>query len=425
MDDHRPPRPGTPVRAADDFFLHVEATGAPQIAGGIALLEPAPGREPSLGDVRALVHGELPNLPHFRDRVVASSRWRRPRWVAADDLDLAWHVTERRSPDGMRGLEAIVAELAEQAFPRDRPLWRCVWVRDVGPGRSALVFLMQHALGDGVGTVTNSLQLMRPRTALPGMDGGPGRLARAAATSLGMAQLATGGAPGVRTDAGSPRRSFVTAHPSLDEVRRVAKDHGVRITDLLLGLVAEAVHATHPELADRLGGRLRVAVSRLVPRAPGEAAANAATAAVMVELPLDDRPIGELLAETARRAEPMRKPTRAMAARFALASGLRLVPEPGVGWFARTVYGRRFFEAIVTNFPGPTTQLSLGGVDLDAVYPILPLAPGAPIALGALSWNGLLNCSLAADPAYVDGPAVLARVEKALADLSGRSEPPG
>jgi hypothetical protein len=414
-------REGAVVGSADSFFLHVEESGAPQIAGGIALLQPAPYDRPTLAEVRELVRAELPHLPRFDMRLASATTWRRPRWIDAGAPDVARHVTERRSADGLRGLEAIVAELAEEAFPRDRPLWRVVMVRDVCDGRSAMVFQMHHALGDGVGTVTNSLQLMRPRTALPSVDGAPGPLARATATTIGIAQLALDGRPGRWSRAGTTRRSFATARPDLATVRQVAAARQVRVTDLLLGLVGDAVAATCPELAEALGGELRVTVPRRVARpaewADGGPSRNA-TGAAMVDVPVDGRPFEDLVREVGRRARRLHRPTRAMASRFVMTTGLRLLPEPGVARFARSVYGRRFFQGILTNFPGPTGQLSIGGVPIEVVYPILPLAPGAPIAFGALSWHGVLGTSLAADPDVADPHALLAHLGARLADLA-------
>jgi hypothetical protein len=193
----------------------------------------------------------------------------------------------------------------------------------------------------------------------------------------------------------------------------------VRVTDLVLALVADAVATTHRELATRLGGRLRVAVPLMV-REPGAAAESNATAAVMVDVPVDGRPIEELLAVVSRRTARLRTPSRALASRFVMATGLRALPEPWAGWFARTVYGRRFFHAIVSNMPGPTQPLSMAGVRITSVYPILPLARGAPIALGAVSWDGSLGIGLATDPATVDAGVLAARMELTL----GRLETP-
>jgi hypothetical protein len=100
-----------------------------------------------------------------------------------------------------------------------------------------------------------------------------------------------------------------------------------------------------------------------------------------------------------------------------MTTGLRALPEPCAAWFARTVYGRRFFHAIVSNMPGSTLPLSMATVSIARVYPILPLAPGAPIALGALSWAGSLGIGLATDPTSFDAEVLAARMELTLSLL--------
>jgi hypothetical protein len=179
------------------------------------------------------------------------------------------------------------------------------------------------------------------------------------------------------------------------------------VTDLVLALTAGAIADVHPELIERSGGRLRVAVPLMV-RAPGDAAEGNATAAVMVDLPLRPAPTEELYEEIAAHTARLRTPTRALASRWVMAHLLRCFPEPMVGWFARTVYGGRFFNGIVSNMPGATEQLTMADVVMAEVYPVLPLAPGAPFVLGALSWNGVLGLGLATDPALVDADRVSA-----------------
>jgi hypothetical protein len=51
------------------------------------------------------------------------------------------------------------------------------------------------------------------------------------------------------------------------------------------------------------------------------------------------------------------------------------------------------------------------------VYPILPLAPGAPLALGVLSWDGSLGVGVASDPEVLDATALAAHLETAVRDL--------
>jgi diacylglycerol O-acyltransferase / wax synthase len=83
----------------------------------------------------------------------------------------------------------------------------------------------------------------------------------------------------------------------------------------------------------------------------------------------------------------------------------------------------------VSNMPGPDVPLSLAGTPLAGVYPILPLAPGAPIAVGALGWDGVLSVGVAIDPALIADPSVLAAAMTAVytelpAGGSARLAPP-
>jgi hypothetical protein len=412
---------GTVVPSCDAFFLHVESTGAAQHVGGLVILEPTE-EQPTVEQFRALVRDGLATMPRMHQRLDHRSRWHRARWVEAEQVDLDWHVTELHSGDGMAGLFRIMGELAEQPLPRDRPLWRVLLIRDVAPGTCALVLLVHHAISDGIGTVLHSLELFQPPVTLPvPAHGGPGRLQRAAAVTVGLAQLATDGGAGT-LPGGSLRRAYNVADVDLQVVRRAARARGVRVTDLVIAVVADAIHAVAPDLATRAGGRLRFSVPIMV-RTPDTSAEGNATAAVMVDVPVDGRPFDELLAEVGRSTARLRRPTRALASRFVMATGLRLLPEPWAGWFARTVYGARFFHAVVSNMPGPTPPLTFLGVPLHRTYPILPVAPDTPLALGALSWSGVLGVGLATDPQLLDAAALAARLDATLAALDAPAEP--
>jgi hypothetical protein len=420
--DWRYGRAGDVVPACDAFFLHVEDTGAAQHVGGVVVFEPSAtgAPAPDLGDMRELVREELLPLQRFHQRLASPTRWRRPRWVEAD-VDLDQHVTERHATDG---LGRAVAEVAEQRMPRDRPLWRVVLVRDVEPGRSALLFLVHHAMADGTGTVTHALNLFRPKAAIPvGSAAGPGLLRRAAATVVGLAQLATDGGAATLEGA-SDRRQYAAAQLDLAAVRDTARRHRVRVTDVVLALVADAIASAHPELAVSTRGSLRISVTQML-RAPGTGTEGNATAAVMVDVPIDGRPFDDLLATVARRTTRLRRPTRAIASRFVMATGLRLLPEPAAGWFARTVYGGRFFHGVVSNLPGPTEPLTMAGVGTTQVLPLLPLAPGAPLAVGALSWTDDFGFGIATDPALLDADALAARITRTAESLGGGAHGPG
>ncbi|BCB76357.1 hypothetical protein GCM10022251_24430 [Phytohabitans flavus] len=404
------PGRGERVAAADAFFLHVESAAAPQQVGGLALLDSAD--RPDLRDaVEGVVRAHLHEMPRFRQRLSAPSRWRRPRWVDHPDLDWAWHVPERQvsAADGDAALHALVAEVAATPLPRDRPMWRFVVVTGLSGGRAAVIVLVHHAVADGIGTVAHALKVFEP--ALPVQAPGPaarlGRVRAALGTAVGLAQLATDGRPANRypTSATALRR-FGTLEVPLDTVRSLARRHGTRVSDVLLTAVAGGLRRMLPD-PDQAASRLRVAVTLTV-RDPTSTAEGNSTAAVMTDLPLGPLPEAERLAGVAASCRRLRTGTRAIASRFVMVRLAGLLPAPVHAWFARTVYGARFFQAIVSNMPGPPIQLSLAGVPIIGAHPILPLAPGTPLTVGALGWNGSLCIGISADPALLDDADELA-----------------
>lgn len=411
---------GEVVASCDAFFLHVEATGAAQHVGGVVAV-PTQGGAPTLDDVRRLVADRLAPLPRFGQRLAVTSRWRRPRWVETP-VDLGQHVHELRA-EGPHGLRDALARLAEEPLPRDRPLWRVVLVHgavDAVP-TSAVVVLVHHSVADGVGTIVSSMRLFDPLVTLPvPTSAGPGVVRRAGAVAVGLAQLATDG--GARSlGPGSSRRDFGLALVPFDDVRRAAKVRGVRVTDLVIAATVDAVRTVAPAIVAQAGGSLEVSVPLLV-RAPTAAPQGNATAAIILDVPAREA-FDELLEEVTRRSRRLRRPTRAAASRFVMASGLRLLPEPAAAWFARTVYGARFLHLVASNLPGPSQDLTILGRDPTGVYPILPLAPGTPLALGALSWGRDFGIGLATDPVMLDAQAVADALRDRLVRL-GAPVPP-
>ena len=422
-------RPGAPVRvpAADAFFLHVETPEAPQHVGGVVLLDTSarPGGAPAREEVAARIESVLPHLPRFRQRLSAPSRWRRPTWQPAGELDWSWHVPleDLTRPDGTPGgpaaLDALVARIAGTPLPRDRPMWRMHVVHGVDPGRAAVVLVVHHVVADGIGTVLQALHILEPE--LPPFAGDrprPGALQVLAGTVAGIAQLATDGSPAGRFPVtGTAARALTTRVVPLDQVRAVARGVGARITDVLLTAVAGGLARVTGDRAG-LPGTLRASVP-LVMRDPGSAAEGNATAAVMVDLPLGAVPERDRLAEVARRAERLRGGSRALASRFVMSGVAERMPFPLHRWFARTVYGPGTFGAVVSNMPGPDAQLFITGARIVWAAPLLPLAPGTPLAVGALGWHGELVVGLAVDPLLVpDARALAAAMTEVLAELA-------
>ncbi|MFC6929479.1 phosphatase PAP2 family protein [Actinomadura yumaensis] len=428
------------VRPADAFFLAVESRRAPQHVGGLIVLG-APDGSVTRERLVALVRDRLEGLPRFRQRLAPRGRWRRPAWSEQAAIDWDWHVPVRDlpAPGGRAALDRLVAELQSEPLPRDRPLWRLVLVRGYEPDRTAVVFLMHHVVADGIGVISHALRLMDDPPDRPGAGGGrgrgpsplaglgallrgggtragPGPFRRAAGTAAGLFQLATESRQGARLpDAATPERTFGTFGLPLSAVRDVARRRGARVTDVMLCAVAGGLSrvcaargagADAASPRDGAPGRLRVTVP-LMMRTPDTAPEGNYTAAVMVDVPIGAMPEDERLALIARRTGRLHSGTRALASWFVMSRVAALVPPPLHGAFARTVYGGRTFQAIVSNLPGPDADLRLAGAPVLAVHPILPTAPGAPLAVGAIGRHGRLDFGVSAEPALVEDAAKL------------------
>lgn len=426
-----PSRPSR-VPAADAFFLDVESDSDPQHVGGVVLLDHSgrSGGAASRQEVEARVRHVLAGLPRFRQRLDETGR--RPAWQDVADLDWEWHVPFEDlshpdgSPGGMTAFHALVARIAGTRLPRDRPLWRLVVVHGIEHGVSGVVLVVHHVIADGIGTVAQALHLLEPELPDQFAELGrpPGPFRRAGAIALGLAQLATDGRPrSVLPSGGTADRRFGTMTVPLTEMRAVARGRGARVSDVLLCAVASAVRQALLERNVVPPDELRVSVPLLAadPRAGAE---GNVTAAVLLDVPLGQLAEPDRLAAITARTSRLRTPTRALASRFVMNRLIAVLPARIRAWFARTVYGRRFFSAIVSNMPGPDAQLALVGARLIAAYPLLPLAPGVPLAIGTLGWNGQFCASIAADPALVGdadafGEAMRAAVERLRRD--GRS----
>jgi WS/DGAT/MGAT family acyltransferase len=64
---------------------------------------------------------------------------------------------------------------------------------------------------------------------------------------------------------------------------------------------------------------------------------------------------------------------------------------------ARLQARQRLFNVVVTNVPGPQFPLYMLSRELDAMYPMVPLAENQALGIAIMSYNGQLNFGLNAD----------------------------
>jgi PAP2 superfamily protein/wax ester synthase-like acyl-CoA acyltransferase family protein/uncharacterized protein DUF1298 len=405
---------GERLGAEDAFFLYAESAEWPQHVGGIVMLD-EPDAVGYQRRMRKAVAANLDTLPRFRQVLHAPGGWRRPRWRDHPDIDWDWHTPLVDLKAQHRdALDEYVAKLQQELLPRDRPLWRYVTVTGFGAGRTAMIVIVHHSVADGIGTIEYAMRIMEPTPPTLGVPTEPLRWwRRAAAITLGLARLATDGGSGARLPSSdSAERGFHSFDVALDMLRGIAHRHEVRLTDVLMSVTAGSLRRA---AGDAAPDTLRITTPLMV-RAADSGSEGNLTAAVTTTVPTTAMSETQRLLEIGRRARQTERATRALASRFVMTTAAKLLPPPVHAWFARTVYGFRFVQAIVTNMPGPSSSHEMAGSLMLSVCPIIPLARRAPIAVGAISWSGVVSVGITIGPDLVADSAAFAAAARAIID---------
>jgi len=422
-------RAGIPLRAEDALFLHAQSPLLCQQVGAVLLLEPAAALDiAALREVIAQRVRAIPTLRHRLER--APGRWRRPRWVA-DEGDISPRIREVRcGQDGNpRTLGGIVDTFFSLECDPYRSPWE-VWLIPGAPdGRMAVAVKIHHALGDSHAIIAALTRLLDPTTegagrrAVPGPpvsgDGGrrkAGDRARGAAARLrgglravrGLTHLAAAGAAPEVSVCGpftGGRRRYVQAVLPAWEVARTARGLDTQIADLLLAVTAEALGRLLRARGEETAGQLvRIAVPRACPplgrdRTSGTEPRNR-TAAVTLDAPIGPAAPAERLA--AVRGQVAARVRRGDAAAAAMVLRvMNFLPMPLQRLAAVQFYQRRWFNLLVSVFPGARRSYSLLGARVEEVYPVLALADGAGLAIGAMTWEKSMSVGILADAALV------------------------
>ena len=80
---------------------------------------------------------------------------------------------------------------------------------------------------------------------------------------------------------------------------------------------------------------------------------------------------------------------------------MNLLPPPAQRRAAAAVYQRRWFNLLVSVFPGDRRSHRLLGTRVAEAYPVLPLADGVGLAIGAMTWGRSLAVGILADAGLV------------------------
>lgn len=433
------------VRRRDVGLLQAETSATPLHNATVEIIDP--------GDsgfdhdrLLALIADRIPLVPRYRQRVVeVPGHLAAPVWVDDDHFDLGFHV--RRSalprPGSLDQLRELAARIVSRPLDRSRPLWEIYAVEGVLGDKVALLYKTHQALVDGIHTVDLG-QLLLDRTPeqreLEPDDWAPGRgpsaarmLTRAVADNLvhpttladtaqssaaavlrgaeesrRRAAEVVGALRGRRPEGGSPlagpvsqQRRVVLVETSLEDHRRIRAAHGGTVNDVVLATVTGALRAWLMTRAESMGGLRQVRA--LVPVSVNDAELEPTSLGSQIAPHFVDLPISEAspvvrLHQVSYSFQAHKETGRGVAAdRLAGISGFAPTTFHAIGSRVAAAELRRGYQLSVTNVPGPQTPLYAAGARMVASYPVPPLQPGHPLAIGVTSYDGKVFYGITAD----------------------------
>lgn len=457
------------VRPRDLTFLEEETPETPQHNATIEIFDPGEGSD-AFDHARlvALIRDRIAFVPRYRQRVQAvPGHLANPVWVDDANFDIGFHV--RRSalprPGTPAQLRELVGRIVSRPLDRARPLWEIYVVEGLEGGRVAVLSKTHQALVDGVHTVDLGQLLLdlqpEPRELdpddwAPRRPPNPARLlgdavhdnltdlgslldtARTGSRALGRTAdrrseraraflaAATGRRPkrrGVINGPLSQQRRVVTVETRLDDYRRIRDAHGGTINDVILATVAGALRAWLMTRAESLGGlrQVRAVVPVSVIDEELEATSlGSQIAAHFVDLPVGEPSPAVRLHQVSYSFQAHKDTGRSVAAnRLAGIAGFAPTTFHAIGSRVAAFELRRGYQISVTNVPGPQAPLYAAGARMLASYPVPPLTPGHPLAIGVTSYDGRVFYGITADRDWIpDADLLGACVEEALDELS-------
>ncbi len=406
------------LSALDASFLAVETPTAHMHVGWVALFSaPANARLPSFTELRDHIARRLAHAPRYRQKLASVPLGlHAPEWTDDRAFSVDRHVYWAPGP-----LEGLVDEVLSIPLRRDRPLWEMWICEETAKQRFAIVGKSHHCMVDGLAAVELALLLLDPTPEPAACEpdgwraapepGGERLLARglrdllaqqldllhwsaraAAAPAPAARQAAAGalrmtralshvmrGAPAsVLNEQLSPLRRLAWAQRPLADLRSVKRAYGTTINDVVLAAVAGGIRSY---LIRR--GEQPVALRVMVPvsvRSEDDVLGNHISF-VFTELPCDEPDPVARLYQVHAAMSARKRGGEPEGADLVLKAAAR-TPVTVQQALSRLIASPRTFNLVVSNIPGPTVPMYMLGCQLQAAYPVVPLAEHHAVSVG-------------------------------------------
>jgi diacylglycerol O-acyltransferase / wax synthase len=442
----------TRLSTSDASFYQLENTSTPMYVGSLLILR-KPRAGLSYDGLLACVEDRLPQIPRYRQKVrEITLGMARPVWVDDRDFDITYHIRRSAlpSPGSDDQLHDLVARLGSRPLDKSRPLWEMYLVEGLTRNRVAIytkthqalvngmsaleighviadrtqrppsfgediwipgrdpggLSLLLGAIGDWVARPTQQMQAVQ--STLFGLMTSSERFVEASHRVADIARtVARGTAPSSPLNTTVSRnRRFTVAAGNLDDYRRLRARYQCDVNDVVLAVIAGALRNWLLSRGEPVGPTATIramAPMSVYPDTGGDPAVGRGQSISEVAPFLVDLPVGEgnavvRLSQIAHATESHSTAASLVDARTIVTlSGFAPPTLHAMGIRVATGFSSRLFNLLVTNVPGPQSQMYVAGTKLLETYAVPPLLANQVLAIGVTSYCGMLYFGINAD----------------------------
>jgi diacylglycerol O-acyltransferase / wax synthase len=441
----------TRLSASDASFYYLENTVTPMYVGCLSILR-RPRAGLSYETLLATVERRLPQIPRYRQKVQeVTLGLARPVWIDDRDFDITYHIRRSAlpSPGDDEQLHDLVARLGSRPLDRSRPLWEMCLVEGLTKNRVAIYTKSHQALVNGMSALEIG-HVIADRTQRPPDFGEdiwiPAREPSTAQLLLGalgdwvarpgaqvdavrssVSEVATnaghladigrrfahlartvvrGTAPSSPLNtAVSRNRRFTVASARLEDYRNLRSRYECDINDIVLAVITGALRnwllsrgepVTPTSMVRAMAPMSVYPDADLDSAKPGQAISEVSP--FLVDLPVGEANPVVRLSQISHSTES--NPTAASlvdARTIVTLSGFAPPTLHAMGTRVATNYSARVFNLLITNVPGPQSQMYIAGAKLLETYAVPPLLHNQVLAIGVTSYRGMLYFGINAD----------------------------
>jgi diacylglycerol O-acyltransferase / wax synthase len=444
----------------DAAFLALDSPTVYGHVGSVCILDPPVRRQVlNLDRLTELVESRLHLAPPFRWRLAeVPFGLDQPYWIEDPHFDIEFHVREMAlpAPGDDRQLATQAARLHARPLDRRRPLWEMYLIHGLDGGRQAVYIKIHHAAIDGVSGNDLLVSLLdaspepgeatTPPRWRPEAEPGAIQLLTRSAVSLTRQPLRAvrlsaevlHSLPALVNSPARPRlpvidrflprrgRNVVLSAPPLfaphtpfnktigphrrwafgslplADVKEIKNAAAATVNDVVMALCAGALRAWLRDRDALPEGPLLAAVPVSIRTEEDKDTQGNRVSSVIAPLPTHLSDPYERLTATHEAMRAAKEQFNAMPAD--LLTDIAQFSMPALANQASRLASRlRLLEHVppfnlfISNVPGPTVDLYMGGARLDAVYPLSAIADGQGLNITVLGSSGKLNFGILAD----------------------------